>query len=230
MTLTITSLSLLVLLGCGSKSAPPEQPHHHHQHDHDHRAGMPHRFENAAEWAKTFDDPERDAWQQPEVVVAALALAPGMTVADVGAGTGYFTMRLARAVPQGQVIATDIEPDMVRYLGERAKKEQLANVHPVLAGAADPKLAPASADRILVVDVWHHIEDRARYAAGLAAALRPGGQVAVVDFTQEAHRGPPKEMRLLPEAIMTDLRGAGLEAQLSPTKLPDQYIVIATKR
>lgn len=232
MMFTLSSLSLLVLLGCGSKSPPPAAPeaHHHHQHDHDHRHGMPHRFENAEEWAKSFDNPERDAWQQPDAVIAALGLAPAMTVADVGAGTGYFTVRLARAVPQGQVIATDIEPDMVRYLNERAQKEQLSNVRAVLAGAADPKLPPASADRILVVDVWHHIEDRAHYAAGLAAALRPGGQVAIVDFTQEANHGPPKEMRLLPEAIMADLRGAGLDAQLSPTKLPDQFIVTGSKR
>lgn len=236
MMFTFTSLSLVVLLGCGSKSPEPAPgptapaAGHEHHHDHDHRHGMPHRFENAEEWAKSFDNPERDAWQHPDTVIATLALTPAMTVADVGAGTGYFTVRLARAVPQGQVIATDIEPDMVRYLTERAKKEQLSNVKAVLAGAADPKLEPASADRILVVDVWHHIEDRARYAAGLAAALRPGGQVAIVDFTQEATHGPPKAMRLLPEAIMADLRGAGLEARLAPTKLPDQYIVVGAKR
>ena len=84
---------------------------------------MPHRFEHADAWAKQFDDPSRDAWQQPDKVIAALGLEPAMSVADVGAGTGYFTVRLARAVPQGQVIATDIEPDMVRYLGERASVE-----------------------------------------------------------------------------------------------------------
>ena len=190
---------------------------------------MPHRFEHADDWAKQFDDPSRDAWQQPDRVIAALALAPAMTVADVGAGTGYFSVRLARAVPDGEVIATDIEPDMVRYLGERAAREHLANIQTVLATGDDPKLAPASVDRILVVDVWHHIADRKHYAAGLANALRPGGKVAIVDFTAAADRGPPKAMRLAPDAIIADLRDAGLTATLDPTQLPDQYIVIGSR-
>jgi cyclopropane fatty-acyl-phospholipid synthase-like methyltransferase len=220
---------LFVSLGvaCGQPSQPshpasPPAAHHHHE--------MVHRFTDAESWAKVFDDPARDAWQHPDDVIAALALAPTMTVADVGAGTGYFTVRLARAVPGGQVIATDLEPDMVRYLGERAKREQLANVRAVQATADDPRLDAATVDRILVVDVWHHIADRARYAAGLARALRPGGQIAIVDFTHDATHGPPPEHRLPPDAIVADLRGAGLDATLSPTTLPEQYIVIGTRR
>jgi cyclopropane fatty-acyl-phospholipid synthase-like methyltransferase len=228
----------LALAGCASEPraapAPPAasaspsaaaEPQHH-----DHRSGMPHRFEHADEWAKDFDDPARDAWQRPDDVVAALGLRPGMTVADVGAGTGYFTVRLARAIPDGQVIATDIEPDMVRYLGERAQRERLANIRTVLAGAADPNLAAASVDRILVVDVWHHLGDRRRYAAGLAGALRPGGEIAVVDFTAAATHGPPPEHRLTPAAIMADLEAAGLTASVSPVQLPEQYIVVGVRR
>jgi ubiquinone/menaquinone biosynthesis C-methylase UbiE len=203
--------------------------HHEPAPQHEHHDGMPHRFERADDWAKVFDDPSRDAWQQPDTVIATLELAPAMSVADVGAGTGYFTVRLARAVPQGQVIATDIEPDMVRYLTERAQKEQLTNVHAVLAGAADPKLPPASVDRVLVVDVWHHLSDRVAYARGLAAALRPGGRVIVVDFTMDSKHGPPKHHRLAPEAIASDLRAAGLEATVSPTTLPDQYMVVGIR-
>jgi ubiquinone/menaquinone biosynthesis C-methylase UbiE len=191
---------------------------------------MPHRFEHAEEWVKDFDDPARDAWQRPDDVLAALGLRPGMTVADVGAGTGYFTVRLARAIPDGQVIATDIEPDMVRYLGERAQRERLANIRTVLAGAADPNLTAASVDRILVVDVWHHLDDRKRYAAGLAAALRPGGEIAVVDFTGAATHGPPPAHRLTPAAIIADLEGAGLTASVSPVQLPEQYIVVGVRR
>jgi SAM-dependent methyltransferase len=190
---------------------------------------MPHRFEHADDWVKAFDDPARDAWQQPDRVIAVLALAPEMTVADVGAGTGYFTVRLARAVPRGQVIATDIEPDMVRYLGERAAREHLSNVRAVLAGSADPNLAPASVDRILIVDVWHHIADRVGYATGLAKALRPGGRIAIVDFTLEATHGPPKHHRLRAEQIVADLRAAGLDASVDPTALPEQYIVVGSR-
>ncbi|CAN5180540.1 hypothetical protein BH11MYX1_BH11MYX1_30990 [soil metagenome] len=190
---------------------------------------MHRRFDNAETWAKVFDDPARDAWQQPDRVIAALELGPRMIVADIGAGTGYFSVRLARAVPDGQVIATDIEPDMVRYLTERAAREHLENLRAVQTPPADPQLAPGSYDRILVVDVWHHLEDRQGYTRALAAGLRPGGKIAVVDFTLESTRGPPREHRLAPDEILADLRSAGLTASLSATTLPDQYIVTATR-
>jgi ubiquinone/menaquinone biosynthesis C-methylase UbiE len=198
---------------------------HHAPHEH---GGHPvgHRFEHADEWAKTFDDPARDAWQKPDAVVAALALSPGMSVADVGAGTGYFEKRLSTAVgPNGMVFAVDIEPDMVRYLGERATRERTQNVEPRLGTPDDPSLAAASVDRILVVDVWHHIGDRAGYAKKLAAALKPGGSVLIVDFTLEAEKGPPKAHRLAAETIAADLAQGGLRASVIAEDLPDQYIV-----
>jgi SAM-dependent methyltransferase len=224
---------VLVLGGAcgGAQPQPQSQPQPgEHAGSHDHHGGMPHRFEHAEDWVAAFDDPARDAWQKPEQVLAALALSPEMIVADVGAGTGYFTVRLARALPRGQVIATDIEPDMVRYLGERAAREHLANVRAQLSGPDVARLDPASVDRILIVDVWHHIADRPRYAASLAAALRPGGRVAIVDFTQSATHGPPKHHRLPAASIVADLRTAGLDAALAATELPEQYIVVATKR
>jgi cyclopropane fatty-acyl-phospholipid synthase-like methyltransferase len=190
---------------------------------------MHRRFDNAESWAKVFDDPARDAWQQPDRVIAALELAPGMVVADIGAGTGYFAMRLARAIPDGQVIATDIEPDMVRYMTDRAAREHVANLRAVLTPPTDPQLSAGSVDRILVVDVWHHLGDRAGYARALAAGLRPGGRLAVVDFKLDATRGPPREHRLAPDEILADLRSAGLTASLSRTTLPDQYIVIGRR-
>ncbi|MCA9677922.1 MAG: methyltransferase domain-containing protein [Kofleriaceae bacterium] len=229
----------LVAVGCGGGAtgapttagpatpveAAPDPAHHgHHGH---HGADMPHRFEDADAWAKVFDDPARDAWQRPDEVVALLALAPGMVVADVGAGTGYFEGRIAAAVgPDGEVIATDVEPDMVRYLGERAAHDGWTNVRALQVEPGDPGLAPASVDRVLIVDVWHHLDDRAGYAARLATALRPGGWVAVVDFTGDAERGPPRDHRLAPEAIIADLTAGGLVAELATETLPDQYVVI----
>jgi len=204
--------------------------HGDHGHgDHAHHGDMPHRFDNADRWAKVFDDPERDAWQQPDRVIAALGLAPQMTVADIGAGTGYFSVRLARAVPQGQVIATDIEPDMIRYLTERASREHLANLRAMQTPPDDPKLAAASVDRVLVVDVWHHLGDRVAYARALARALKPGGKLAIVDFKLDATHGPPPAHRLAPDKILADVRAAGLTAEVAPTTLPQQYIVIATR-
>jgi arsenite methyltransferase len=190
-------------------------------------AGMHHGFSGADKWTKVFDDPARDQWQRPGDVLQALDLAPTMTVADVGAGTGYFAVRLARAVPAGQVIATDVEPDMVRYLNDRARREQLANLRAIRATATAAGLAAQSVDRILIVHVWHHLADRVAYARDLAAALRPGGKLFIVDFTLTAHRGPPPNMRVAPEAIIAELAAAGLSASLSPLTLPDQYMVEA---
>jgi ubiquinone/menaquinone biosynthesis C-methylase UbiE len=219
---------LLLLAACASSPPPaapaqpaPAHPHAHHQ--------MHHRFEKADEWAPIFDDPKRDEWQRPDAVVAALALTPGMAVADIGAGTGYFEKRLATAVgDSGKVIAIDIEADMVRYLGERAKREGMANVEARLATPDDPKLAATSVDRILIVDTWHHIGDRVAYARKLATALRPGGAVFVVDFTLETAKGPPKQHRLAATQVIDELTQAGLKAAVVEAGLPDQYIVKAS--
>ncbi len=224
------SLAILFVAACTSAPPPPPAKPAPEQHAHaDHKGGMHHRFENANEWAKVFDDPARDEWQQPDRVIEALALSPAMTVADIGAGTGYFSVRLARAVSSGSVIATDIEEDMVRYMTERATREGIANLHAQLTPPEDPKLAAGSVDRILVVDVWHHLGDRRAYAAKLAAGLRPGGMIAIVDFKLDATRGPPPKHRLPADAIAADLAAAGLATEVSTIELPDQYIVIGKR-
>lgn len=234
------SLAVVLLAACGgsppppppTSSAPPgthagHAPPAHNHTDHT-GGGMHHGFKNAEDWVKVFDDPARDAWQEPERVVAALALTPAMTVADIGAGTGYFTVRIARAVPQGHVIATDLEPDMVRYLGERAQREGFSNVRAILTPADDPQLAPNSVDRILVADVWHHVDGRLAYARKLASALKPGGQLVIVDFKLDATRGPPAKFRLAPDAVIAELASAGLTAKVA-LELADQYVISASR-
>lgn len=220
-------LLTLAALGCGS-SQPKPQPasaDHHHAH-----GAMPHRFEHADEWAKVFDDPARDAWQKPAHVVALMKVEEGSTVADLGAGTGYFLAHLSRAVgDKGKVLALDVEPDMVRYMKERAAREKLANVEPRTIAGDDPQLEDASVDRILIVDTWHHIPERRAYAKKLASALRPKGQVFVVDFTKDSERGPPKHHRLAPEQVIEELASAGLVAKAIEEELPDQYVVVATR-
>lgn len=196
-----------------------------------HGGPLVHRFEHADEWAKRFDDPARDAWQKPNEVVSAMQITQGMTVADLGAGTGYFEPYLSRAVgASGTVLALDVEPDMVRYLGERAKREKLANVRPALVAMDDPKLPSRGVDRVLAVDVWHHIPARAAYAAKLVEAVKSGGKVVVVDFTLEAKHGPPVHHRLAPEVIAKELETAGFAVEIVSSTLPDQYIVVGTRR
>jgi len=188
------------------------------------------RFENAAEWSKKFDDPSRNAWQKPQGVIDVMEIAPGATVADIGAGTGYFEPYLSRAAgPGGHVLALDVEPDMVAHLRDRAAKEQLANVEARQVAADDPGLARSSVDRILVVDTWHHIANRVDYAARLAVALKHGGEVFVVDFTREAKNGPPPEHRVPPEEVARSLETAGLVVRNVDAGLPDQYVVAGTR-
>jgi predicted O-methyltransferase YrrM len=202
--------------------------HAHGGHDHAHGGPLVHRFEKADDWAKEFDNPERDAWQKPAEVVAAVNLSPGMTVADIGAGTGYFEPHLSKAVgPKGSVLAVDIEADMVRYLRERAVKEKLTNVTALQAQPGGTGLADGSVDRILIVDTWHHIPERAGYVQQLKKALKPGGMVIVVDFTLEAKKGPPPAHRLAPEEVIAELEAAGFAGKAIDESLPEQYIVVA---
>jgi len=223
------------LAACAS-TAPHGHAHGHahgHDHGHAHHAhpeGMQHDFSDAERWAREFDAPERDAWQQPDRVVAALALRPGDTVVDLGVGTGYFVPRLAAAVgAEGRVIGLDVEPNMVAYVKARAQQAGLTRFDARVIAADDPQLAEASADVILVVDTWHHLGGRAAYAEKLARALRPGGRVVVVDFKLESERGPPPAHRLAAEAVIAELATAGLEGEVAEVALPDQYVVIARR-
>jgi ubiquinone/menaquinone biosynthesis C-methylase UbiE len=213
-------IALLLLAGalaaCPAKPKDATEPHHHGRH-----------FEDAEKWAKLWDDPARDAWQRPADVISLLRLEPGMTAADIGAGTGYFIPHLSRAVgASGKVLALDIEPDMVRYLKERAAREGLTNVLPQQVTPEDPKLPAASVHRILCVNTWHHIGARVEYSKRLARSLAQGGMIFIVDFTLESDIGPPVEERLKPEQVAEELRAAGLVAEILEEPLEKQYIVV----
>jgi predicted methyltransferase len=209
-------LLVLSLLAAGSTAA--EAPHTHR-----------HSFGDAEKWAHVFDDPERDAWQKPHEVIRALALKPDAAVADLGAGTGYFAARLANMLPKGTVYAVDIEPGMVKYLGERAQREKLANLKPVGGAPDDPRL-PAKVDLVLLVDVYHHIEARERYFRTLAASLKPGGRVAVIDFRLDSPSGPPKSARIAPERVKAELASAGYALVEEHGFLPRQYFLVFRPR
>lgn len=195
----------------------------HHHHD----------FRDAEQWAAQFDAPDRASWQKPDEVIALLALQPSDRVADLGAGTGYFLPYLARAVPQGEVLALDVEPAMVDYMKKRIAREQLANVEARAVAADDPQLAQGSVDKILIVNTWHHLADRRPYAAKLYAALsacRSSSQVlAIVDFTADSPIGPPVAARLAPQTVVDELRAAGFEPRIATESLPHQYVVLGVR-
>lgn len=221
--------ALLLATPWGVAAQQAERGDDHHRHEHGDRV---HGFDDAERWAERFNDPARDAWQRPGHVVDLLGLAPGMTVADLGAGTGYFVPHLSRAVgPGGRVVALDVSPEMVAWLSEETLPAlALDNAEARLVERDDPGLAAGSVDRVLVVNTWHHVPAREAYAARLAEALAPGGEVWVLDFTLEADEGPPVEMRLTPEEVAAELAAGGLEAEVvAAEELPKQYAVVGRR-
>ena len=184
-----------------------------------------HRFGDAEKWAQVFDDPARDAWQKPHEVIQALKLAPDAAVADIGSGTGYFSVRFAHMLQQGRVYGVDVEPDMVKYLAERAKKEGLANLTSV-AGAPDDARLPAPVDLAILVDVYHHVDNRESYFRKLRASLKPGGRLAVIDFRMDSPSGPPKSARIAPDRVKSEMKKAGYALAEEHAFLPNQYFLI----
>jgi len=207
-----TTALLAALLLAGSAEAQSPSTHQH-------------SFSGAEKWAYVFDDPKRDAWQKPHEVIQALALKPDAVIADIGSGTGYFAVRLASMVPKGRVYGVDVEPEMVNYLAERARREKRGNVV-ALAGAPDDPRLPEKADLILMVDVFHHIDERSRYFRKLTGYLKPGGRIVIIDFTLESPEGPPPPARIAPERVVAELKGAGYTLAKQHRFLPNQYFLI----
>jgi ubiquinone/menaquinone biosynthesis C-methylase UbiE len=176
-------------------------------------------------WA--YEQPGRDAWQQPDRVVQALEVRPGARVADVGAGGGYFTFRLARAVgPSGLVYAVDVDPQMTAYIAERARAESLTNVEAVLAAPDDPGLPREGVDLVFVCNTFHHISNRADYFRRLRAHLRPGGRLAVVDYKPEGWFARLFRHATPPEVIRSELQAAGYRLQREHDFLDRQSFLI----
>ncbi len=190
------------------------------------------RFDDVSAWSKVFDDPARDAWQKPAEVVAALGLRGGQTVADLGAGTGYFSRYLAGAVgPAGSVLAVDPEPNLVAALRDRAEREALRNVVPVLTSRDVPRLPARAVDLVLVVDTYHHIDGRVAYFRGLRGALRPDGRVAVIDWQKRPLPvGPEMGHKLAREQVVAEMEEAGFTLAGEPSILPYQYFLIFRPR
>jgi len=184
-----------------------------------------HSFSGAEHWAHIFDDPQRDAWQKPHEVIQALALKPDAVIADIGSGTGYFSVRFANMVPKGRVYGVDVEPDMVKYLAARAKREGHKNIVAIAGTPDDPRL-PEKADLIILVDVYHHIDNREQYFRRLRKSLKPGGRLAIIDFRMDSPEGPPAHARISPEHVKAELASAGYGLAQEHTFLPNQYFLV----
>lgn len=178
-----------------------------------------------------LDAPDRDLWQRPDQIMDAMTIADASVVADIGAGSGWFTIRLARRVgPQGLVYAEDVQKEMINAISRRVGREGLNNVRPVLGLKNDPRLPPQSLDAALMVDAYHEIENRVAVLSSLARALKPQGRIGVVDFRLDGTGpGPSPEERVSPDVVVKDAKEAGLRLIRQEPFLPYQYFLIFGK-
>jgi ubiquinone/menaquinone biosynthesis C-methylase UbiE len=172
-------------------------------------------------------DPKRDVYQKPDEVMQALRLRPGEVVADIGAGAGYFSIRLAEGVgPTGHVYAVDINADAVRNLNQRIYDARLPNISTILAVPANP-LLPRPVDRFVFVNVWHHIEDQSGYLGLMKGLLRPGGQIVMIDFhKRDLPVGPPVAEKIAREDLLKQMQTHGFRVREEHTFLPYQYFIV----
>jgi predicted methyltransferase len=174
---------------------------------------------------------DRDVWQRPDQIMDALAIAEGSVVADLGAGSGWFTIRLAvRVGPNGRVYAEDIQPQMIEVIKRRVSRENLTNVEVKLGKPDDPQLPANSLDAALIVDAYHEMEEPVTLLRNVARALKPAGLIGIVGSTMAGGGpGPPMEERVDPERVVREAGAAGLRLMAQPTFLRYQYMLVFGK-
>jgi ubiquinone/menaquinone biosynthesis C-methylase UbiE len=178
-----------------------------------------------------LEGPDRDAWQQPGQVMDALGIADGAHVADIGAGGGWFTIRIARRVgPRGRVYAEDVQPQMIEAITRRVQREGLRNVEARVGDDADPRLSANSLDAALIVDAYHEVQRPVTLLSNIRTALKPNGRLGIVNFRKDGvGPGPPLDQRVDPDDVRRDAEAAGLRLVAHETFLPFQYLLIFGK-
>jgi precorrin-6B methylase 2 len=175
-----------------------------------------------------LERPERETEEQPQFVIDALGIKPGQTIADLGAGSGYYSFRIAPLVgPTGKVMAIDIEPAMLEVIAQRATREHVANIRPVLGSARDPNLAPHSVDLLFMVDVYHELEYPYEVMTKVRAALKPGGRVALVEYRAEDPAVMIKPVHKMSERqVRREMQAAGFKHLQTVRALPLQHLIV----
>jgi ubiquinone/menaquinone biosynthesis C-methylase UbiE len=167
-------------------------------------------FADVEKYVAFLERADRASWQKPDEIVRALHLTGDEVIADVGAGSGYFTFRFAAALPRGRVVAIDIEPEMIRHIHHKAMTEGIANVEPVLASGDDPQV-PAAADIVFICDVLHHVSDRRAWLAHLHDEMKADGRLILVEFKEgDLPEGPPAAAKITRNELLTLMQDAGL--------------------
>lgn len=175
-----------------------------------------------------LEDPARDAYQKPHEVVMALGLKEGETIADIGAGSGYFAFRFSNHVGEsGRVYAVDINPDMIVFMNRRIRDMKVKNMVTILSAPDDPLLLDGSIDRFFICETWHHIQNQTQYLTLMKKMLKPGGQVVMIDFQKkDLPVGPPNEMKIAREDVVKQMQAAGFQLEKENSFLPYHYFLV----
>jgi precorrin-6B methylase 2 len=177
-----------------------------------------------------LERPGRERSEQPEMAIAALDLQPTDIVADIGAGTGYFSFRIAPLVPEGQVFAVDIQPEMIDILEFLKQEDQVENVTPILGSIDSPNLPTSSVDLVLMVDAYHEFEFPYEMMQGVVEALKPGGRVALIEYRQENPWVPIKGLhKMTQRQVRREMQAVSLEWQSTFDGLPQQHLLLFRK-
>jgi len=221
-------IPLLFLLACGT--ACNHKPHGSHEHHHGHNHANHHMHQHShKELIALFESPDRAEWQKPQEVLQFLGNVEGQSIMDLGAGSGYFSIPLAKA--GAKVIAADVDSMFLAHINERKISEQLDDslLTTRLIPYDNPNLSEAEVDRVLIVNTYHHIENRVKYFKKVRKGLKAEGQLIVIDFFERATpNGPPVEMRIPAKTVSTELKEAGFTTfEENRVLLPEQFILIA---
>jgi ubiquinone/menaquinone biosynthesis C-methylase UbiE len=178
-----------------------------------------------------LDRPEREAEEAPDQALDAIGIHPGMIIADVGAGTGYMTLRMARRTgPTGKVYANDLQPEMLEKLRARSLREKLSNIETVLGAEADPKLPPNTMDLVLLVDVYHEFSQPQAMLDKIRESLKPDGRLVLLEYRKEDPKVPIRpEHKMSVVEVKTEVEAQGFKLDQVIEKLPRQHIIIFRK-
>jgi len=179
---------------------------------------------------KWLERPERAAEERPDILLGLLDLGPDAVVADIGAGSGYYTFRLNKMVPDGEVLAVDIQQEMLDLISKRAGDEGVENVTPVMGTITDPNLPENGVDAVLLVDAYHEFSHPAEMVAGIRRGLRPGGRVYLLEFRAEDPAVPILKLHKMTEAqARREMEAGGLTWVETINELPWQHLLIFEK-
>lgn len=180
--------------------------------------------------ASWLERPEREREERTDLLLKALNLKPTDVVADIGAGTGFFTFLMAPKLPQGKVLAVDIQPEMIEYLNEGKAKRKVTNVQPVLGTESDPKLPANSIDIAILIDAYHEFSYPREMVDHIVSALKPGGRIVLVEYRAEDPNVPIKELHKLSVTQATkEMKASGLRLLKNDDRLPQQHIMFFGK-